>query len=177
MSDSKENLEILLGERKDDCMPAGPRPVLPADENPGGCAFTDVTLPDDADEAIDLTLPSMAALMALVRFTAATLASRAQFSVEEIEDLRLAADELCLSTTDRARIGPMHLHFSRKGGTIEISCTVTASAVPAPPWGGDDPEGEWSARILDALVSEHGRETKSGQCRAWVRKCRVPTTV
>ena len=158
-------------------MPARAQPVLPADNNSGACAFTDVTSPDDADEAIDLTLPSMAALMALVRFTAATLASRAQFSVEEIEDLRLAADELCLSNTDRARIGPMHLHFSRKGGTIEVSCTVKASAVPAPPWGGDDPEGEWSARILDALVSEHGRETKGGQCRAWVRKCHVPTTV
>ena len=132
-------------------MPARAQPVLPADNNAGGCAFTDVALPDDADEAIDLTLPSMAALMALVRFTAATLASRAQFSVEEIEDLRLAADELCLSNTDRARIGPMHVHFSRKGATIEISCTVKASAVPAAPWGGDDPEGEWSARILDAL--------------------------
>ena len=59
----------------------------------------------------------------------------------------------------------MHVHFSRKGATIEISCTVKASAVPAAPWGGDDPEGKWSARILDVLVSEHWRETKVGQRR------------
>jgi serine/threonine-protein kinase RsbW len=127
------------------------------------------------DEAIDLTVPTLAELMALVRFTAATLASRAQFSMEEIDDLRLAADELCLSVTGRSRTGPMQLHFTREHDTIEISCTVDAPVVATTDE--DDAEHEWSLRILDALVAEHGQESAGGQTRAWLRKRRTRTEV
>lgn len=134
-------------------------------------ADTDV---DSETEVIELTLPSLAELMLLVRYTAATLAARAEFSVEEIDDLRLAADELCLSLIDRANVHPMHLRFSRMKDTIEISCTVDV-ALPTTS-DGVDPEGEWSVRILDALVTEHGKEAVSGRFRAWLRKRHARST-
>jgi serine/threonine-protein kinase RsbW len=112
--------------------------------------------------------------MALVRFAAATLAAQAQFSVEEIEDLRLAADEICLSVTGAAGSEPIRLQFVRDQDVLEISCTVD---VERPRSHDDDPEAEWSLRILDALVDSHGREVADGQCRAWLRKRRAASAV
>ena len=122
------------------------------------------------NEVIELTLPVRPEFLVLVRFTAATLAARAEFSVEEIDDLRLAADEICLSLTGGRVIGSMQLRFSRDDDSIEISSMVDAAAdgeVSA-----DDPAGEWSLRILDALVDSHGREATDGTRRAWLRKRR-----
>ena len=48
-------------------------------------------------DLVTLSIPVSADLLVLVRLTAATVASRAGFDVEEIEDLRLAVDELCIS--------------------------------------------------------------------------------
>jgi serine/threonine-protein kinase RsbW len=122
-------------------------------------------------EVIELTLPVRPEFLVLVRFTAATLATRAEFSLEEIDDLRLAADEICLSLTGGTGDGSMQLRFTREGDAIEISCIVDIQAVaePAP----DDPKGEWSLRILDALVDAHGREAIGDTCRAWLRKRRT----
>jgi serine/threonine-protein kinase RsbW len=122
-------------------------------------------------EVIELTLPVRPELLVLVRFAAATLAARAQFSVEEIDDLRLAADEICLSLTGGTAASSMDLRFTCDDDSIEISCTVDMDAVaePVP----DDPKGEWSLQILDVLVDAHGREAVGKRCRAWLRKRRV----
>jgi serine/threonine-protein kinase RsbW len=146
-----------LGERNDDGTALAARKVL------------------IVNEVIDLTLPVKPELMVLVRFAAATLAAQAEFSVEEIDDLRLAADEICLSVTGGTGTGPMRLQLSREDDLIEISCTVDVDVLPSPD--GDDPEGQWSLRILDALVDEHGREVSPRQCRAWLRKRRARSTV
>ena len=47
-------------------------------------------------EAVELIIPVQSDLVVLARLTAATVASRAGFNVEEVEDLRLAVDELCV---------------------------------------------------------------------------------
>jgi serine/threonine-protein kinase RsbW len=122
-------------------------------------------------EVIKLTLPVKPDLLVLVRFAAATLAARAEFSVEEIDDLRLAADEICLSLTSGNAAGNMELQFTCEDDSIEISCTVDVDAVAAP--NPDDPKGEWSLQILDALVDAHGREAVGHRCRAWLRKSRA----
>lgn len=121
-------------------------------------------------EVIELRLPIRADLTVLVRYTAATLAARAEFGVDEIDDLRLAADELCLSVTGGESGGEMFLKFVLTDNEIEISCEVDADAVAEREE--DDPEAEWSLRILDALVDGHGRETVDGKFRAWLRKSR-----
>ena len=126
-------------------------------------------------EVIELTMSRKPELLALVRFAAATLAAQAQFSVEEVEDLRLAADEICLSVSSGGGSTPMRLRLTSDGDVIEISCTVDAdTSVTAD---GDDFENEWSLRILDALVDEHGRDSSGNGYRAWLRKRRARSNV
>lgn len=122
-------------------------------------------------DVIELTVPVKAELRGLVRFAAAILASQADFSVEEIEDLRLAADEICLAVTNPEAGGDMHLRLVADGDVIEISCTVPLGEVPHEE--DDASEAEWSLRILDALVDEHGQEASDGTCKAWLRKRRA----
>jgi serine/threonine-protein kinase RsbW len=121
-------------------------------------------------DVIELTIPVRADLVVLARLTAATVASRADFDVEEIEDLRLAVDELCVLLVQGGGDGRLDLQFSRDDDRIEVSCTYHADSTD--PGGTGSPDG-LSARILDALVDEHGQDVQDGRPRAWLRKRRT----
>lgn len=121
-------------------------------------------------ETVALSLPVRAELLVLARITAATMASRADFDIEEIEDLRLAVDELCLSVVGGARSGTVRLEVSVDETTIAITCELERSSEPD-----DDAPGEpddLSIRLIEALVDEHGRDSADGSRRAWLSKRR-----
>ena len=62
-----------------------------------------------AGAQVELTLSVADDLLALARLTVSAVASRAGFDVEEIEDLRLAVDELCLQVLQGRRSGRLVL--------------------------------------------------------------------
>jgi hypothetical protein len=124
-------------------------------------------------DVVELSLPVSADLLVLARLTAATVASRAGFDVEEIEDLRLAVDELCVSLVDEGGGGRLQLEFIRDAGLIEVSCTYQATSGGQVLAADDHSPIDLSARILDALVDEHGRDSRDGHARAWLRKQRA----
>ncbi len=125
-----------------------------------------------AGDVVELSIPVQADLVVLARLTAATVASRSSFDVEEIEDLRLAVDELCVSLVGEERDGRLALRFVRGAGDIEVSCTYHPDAAADRAPGGPSADG-LSARILDALVDEHGRDDHGGRQRIWLRKRRA----
>jgi serine/threonine-protein kinase RsbW len=122
-------------------------------------------------DTVALSLPVRSELLVLARITAATMASRADFDIEEIEDLRLAVDELCLSVVGGARSGTVRLEFSVDKATISITCELE--------WDGEPDDGDapgepddLSIRLIEALVDEHGRDAEHGRRRAWLSKRR-----
>jgi hypothetical protein len=123
-------------------------------------------------DVVELSIPVRADLVVLARLTAATVASRAGFDVEEIEDLRLAVDELCVSLVDEGGAGRLSLRFLRGDEQIEVSCTYHPDGATRPTAMGTPSDG-LSARILDALVDEHGRDSTNGSPRIWLRKRRA----
>jgi hypothetical protein len=123
-------------------------------------------------DVVELTLPVKADLVVLARLTAATVASRANFDIEEIEDLRLAVDELCVSLVGDGTDGRMTLRFTRDEDQIEVEGAFHAAPEASSPVVTHDPEG-LSERILDALVDDHGFDEQDGQPRAWLRKRRA----
>lgn len=126
-------------------------------------------------DIVELSLPVKADLVVLARLTAATVASRANFDIEEIEDLRLAVDELCVSLVQDRLDGRLDLRFGRDEDQIEVEGTFR----PAPGHPGDDNAFAHGAeglteRILDALVDDHGYDDRDEeQPRAWLRKRRA----
>jgi hypothetical protein len=124
-------------------------------------------------DLVELSIPVRADLVVLARLTAATVASRTGFDLEEIEDLRLAVEELCLLLVGTDDAGRLSLAYERADDCIEISCThVPDEAAGTGPRASPEPPDDLSSRILDALVDEHGRDAPDGRQRAWLRKRR-----
>ena len=104
----------------------------------------------DADE-VRLVVPARPEVLRLARVTAAGLAGRLGFSYDEIEDLRLAIDELCFGLT-----GPTGRH-----GTVELVYLIQPGRLEVVGLGSflEDiiPIGltDLSRVILSALVDEH----------------------
>jgi anti-sigma regulatory factor (Ser/Thr protein kinase) len=133
-------------------------------------------------DAVELTLPVHADLIVLARFAAATIGSRADFDVEEIEDFRLAVEELCLSVVDGSSDGRIEIQFLRDEEQVEVACsfrpgtgTGTGTGAAAQPDGSDaERRNELSDLLVEALVDEHGQEVEGGHRKAWLRKRRAP---
>jgi hypothetical protein len=138
---------------------------------------------------VELTLPARPDLLVLARMTVGAVGARAEMAVDDIEDLRLAIDELCLSAVGDARGGRLELRYDWDDSGMEVSCTFRPSDTDgtsasdgsshhtefdAP---GTDTIGtlptDLSERILDALVDEHGRENVDGGERSWFKKRHV----
>jgi serine/threonine-protein kinase RsbW len=116
---------------------------------------------DERDEQLKtggdvrLVVPAAAEYLRLVRLTAAGMASRLGFTFDEVEDLRIAVDELCfhllgndddLIPSDEGRT--MDLVYSAGADSITITGrTGLSGAIPEP--------SDLSEQILDALVDEH----------------------
>ena len=131
---------------------------------------------NDVAERIELSFPARPDFVVLARFAAATVAARAGFDVEEIEDLRLAVDELFVSLGPMARDGCMRIELERSDNTVSIVGAFEGFSPMALKIEGDGQDETWekaaelSKLLLDSLVDEHGRETRNGRPTAWLRK-------
>ncbi len=72
-------------------------------------------------ERVSIRIPAEPAYLNVVRLVAAGLASRLRFTIDEIEDLKIAVDELSAYLTGaQGREGTMEISFSVDEESIEI---------------------------------------------------------
>lgn len=106
-----------------------------------------------AEEEVRLTVPATPELLRLARVTASGVASRLGFSYDEVEDLRLAIDQLCFAFTGgKRRDGYILMRYVVRGDaeTLEVHGKASFAA------SGPEPLlNELSGAVLDALVDEH----------------------
>jgi len=106
---------------------------------------------------VRLVVPASPEYLRLVRLTAAGLASRLGFTFDEVEDLRIAVDELCFHLLgdgdgdgDDPSGDPRTMDLTYSAGSDFIAITGKTGLT------GQAPEpSELSEQILDALVDEH----------------------
>lgn len=111
-------------------------------------------------------------LVMLARMVAAATASRAGFSIEQVEDLRLAVNELCLGLIGtHATEGRLRVRFGWGEDVIEVMASYHSrrGAPSYSPAGSRMTEQDLSTRILDTLVDEYGLEQATGTPEAWLR--------
>jgi serine/threonine-protein kinase RsbW len=104
-----------------------------------------------AHDEVRLAVPATPEFLGLARLTAAGLASRLGFSFDQVEDLRLAIDELCFGLTGtHRRQGIVHVRYLMLDGALEVEGEGQFD---------DDVElpglSQLSEVILSALVDEH----------------------
>ena len=135
---------------------------------------------------VELSLPADPEMLFLARMAAAAVATRAELSVEQVEDLRLAIDELCIALLgSHSGVGQIALLFQWDAdGTLDVVGTLVPQG-NASAWNNgtvsERPEPmlsfELSQRILDALVDDHGADAIGGVHRAWLRMRRQELSV
>jgi hypothetical protein len=125
---------------------------------------------------VEVSFPADARMLFLARMTAAGVATCAELNYEQVEDLRLAVDELCialLACGDGA--GRISLHFQwNPDWALEVVGTLVtegdaSSNGHAPDRALPSLSFDLSTQILDALVDDHGTDETGGVRRAWLR--------
>jgi serine/threonine-protein kinase RsbW len=111
-----------------------------------------VTVSDE----VHLALPAAPGYVRLARLTAAGLASRLGFTFDEVEDLRIAVDELCFLL-----VGP-----EGHPGTVELTYRIEPDALVVEGRGSvigavDEPTA-FSAQILAAIVDSYEVRQEEG---------------
>jgi len=100
-------------------------------------------------DVVTLRLPAAGAYLSVLRTATASLASRLDFTIDDIEDLRIAVDEACAMLLSRALPGvDLECSFELTGDAIRVSVTV-------PTVDGEEPSRDTFAwTVLTALAGE-----------------------
>ena len=110
---------------------------------------------------ISMSIPAESRFVALARVAAASLAAELDFTIDEIEELRVGANELVailIETAEDQAVPNVDLRFLIGSGTIELWGSVPGADSP----GTDDPLDYLTTQILDAVVDEHQVGPSSG---------------
>jgi serine/threonine-protein kinase RsbW len=85
-------------------------------------------------DTVLLRLPADGAYLSVLRTAAAGLASRLNFTLDDIEDLRIAVDEACAMLLPKAEAGAiLECAFELKPGELDIAVSLptTDAALPS----------------------------------------------
>ena len=121
-------------------------------------------------EEVRLVVPATPEFLRLARVTATGLASRLGFSYDDVEDLRLAIDELCFALIgSRGKEGTVTLRYAMPEGSLDIEGTGR--------FAGEGSESaptlsDLSKQILSALVDEYDVFSEGGHPSFRLRKQR-----
>src|SRR5688500_20320112 len=77
------------------------------------------------EDAVEIRLPADSAYLSVLRTATAGLAARLDFTLDEIEDLRIAVDEACAMLLPQALEGAQLIcRFTLTSETIEVTVTI-----------------------------------------------------
>jgi hypothetical protein len=123
---------------------------------------------------VDVYMPTHPEALVLARLQVTAVGRFLDLDVDELADLRLATEELCLlALADHAVAGRrLHLILEWEPSTISAACELTGPDSDVVALASPDP---LSSQILGALTDEVGvRDGPEGR-RVWFRKKRVAT--
>jgi anti-sigma regulatory factor (Ser/Thr protein kinase) len=113
----------------------------------------------DGDE-VRLSMPASPHLLRFARLTAAGLAGRLGFSFDEIEDVKIAVDELCFALVgSKGRLGTLSLRYLLDADSLTIEGSGPSDGGPGPE------QTEFSSQILNAVVDEHALSQDGDELR------------
>ena len=101
------------------------------------------------DDVVELRLPADGAYLSVLRTATAGLAARLDFTLDEIEDLRIAVDEACaLLLPDAVRAAELTCVFSLAAETLSVTVSVPSRSGRVPQ------RNTFAWTVLTALAGE-----------------------
>ncbi len=151
---------------------------VPGTRTPGdptsGDPASSSTKGDGVDPEADivlLTLPANSVYLSVLRTATAGLAARLHFTLDEIEDLRIAVDEACAMLLNGEELPDSELHCRFTLTTDEIAVTVTLPGVRR----SLPPQNTFAWQVLTALTGEVDAEVSDDQLTIGLVKRRSRT--
>ncbi|MBN1174631.1 MAG: anti-sigma regulatory factor [Micromonosporaceae bacterium] len=131
-------------------------------------------IPAAGDDVVLLTIPASGVYFGVLRTATAGLAARLQFTLDEIEDLRIAVDEACaILLALAADDADLSCRFTIETSVLTTEATVrTASAEPSLP-----SRESFAWQVLNALTDDISAQTndQSATIRLVKRRPAPPT--
>ena len=88
---------------------------------------------EDTRPDVELRIPADSAFLSVLRTATAGLAARLDFTLDDIEDLRIAVDEACAMVLPQALPGSdLNCAFSLSGDTLHVAVAAVCQS-PRPP--------------------------------------------
>ena len=104
-----------------------------------------------SQDEVRLAVPATPEFLRLARVTASGIASRLGFTIDEVEDLRLAIDELCFVLIgSKGRDGTVHLRYRIDPDQLEVEGVGDFDDDQTDPM-----LAAFTQQILNALVDEY----------------------
>ena len=127
--------------------------------------------PGDAADQVTIRMPAESAYLSVLRTATAGLAARLDFTLDEIEDLRIAVDEACAMLLGQAIPGSsLECSFDLGPGTMTISVSVPCLTPRAPA------SDTFAWTVLSALAgSVEAHVGQGGRLTIVMRKSRAPS--
>jgi serine/threonine-protein kinase RsbW len=127
---------------------------------------------EDPDRSVHLVLPADTRLVRLARLLTSGVAASAGFDVEEVEDLRIAVDEVCASLIERGGAAPLQLRFVPGDGSVLIEIARGGTAPTATSAAAGE-RARLSEQILAVVVDDLQRDVVDGVVQYRLRKWHV----
>jgi anti-sigma regulatory factor (Ser/Thr protein kinase) len=121
---------------------------------------------DRLADRIELSLPPDSRYMRLARLMASGVATSCGLPLEEVEDFRIAVDELCATLIEMGDGQAVRLAFRLKDDSLVVVGTTVASGNQVI----DDDRLNLSRQILDVVTDGHGLERSGGTLAFTARK-------
>lgn len=116
------------------------------------------TTPEDDRADVELRLPADSAYASVLRTTTAALAARLDFTIDDIEDLRIAAGEAGALVLPEADAGAdLRCEYFLSPGRLGLRLSVPATGPAAP-----DPDS-FAWQVLSTLASELDTHVADGR--------------
>jgi len=115
------------------------------------------------EDVVQVKLPADSAYLSVLRTATAGLAARLDFTLDEIEDLRIAVDEACAMLLPHAIAGAQltcRFHLDPSTLTVTVTIPTTDGALPE--------RDTFSWTVLTALAGEVDAGSDEGR-RVWIR--------
>jgi len=121
----------------------------------------------DARDVVELRLPADPAYLGVVRTATAGLAARLDFTLDEIEDLRIAVDEACAILLPDVVPGELvECVFALDGEVMDVTISAHIDGDHRPP------QGSFGWTVLEALTGSVESGTLDGRAFLRLRKRR-----
>lgn len=117
---------------------------------------------------VELRVPASSAYLAVLRTAAAGLAARLDFTLDDIEDLRIAVDEACALLLPLATTGAqLTCRFDVQEAALQVSVSVPSETAEPPQ------PGSFAWTVLSALAGDVDAISSDGAVTLTLRKSRA----